>query len=260
MKLADDDFNDAATVLDVGGWFRPEPRATHVIDLMPWETRGARLCLDRQPAERFSPETWHQADFMQPGFRLPFADQSFDLVICGHTIEDLSDPGALLGEITRVGKRGVIECPSRLSEQTEGMRDRESPDCGHPHHYWIVESLDQTLLLYSKPDSDLTHESRWLPLRHFEALRSRSTDISVMHHRWRGALSFKFVRGEQCRRRATDFAQQCGVGAAERTLDRLTRFARRCRTRLRGRPAEDFSWWPRIVELSRPYSKIELKG
>lgn len=37
------------------------------------------------------------------------------------------------------------------------------------------------------------------------------------------------------------------------------RWARRLRRRLRGLPAEESSWWPKILELSRPYSSIELK-
>jgi hypothetical protein len=31
--------------LDIGGWFIPYPRATHVVDIMPWETRTGRVPL-----------------------------------------------------------------------------------------------------------------------------------------------------------------------------------------------------------------------
>ncbi len=165
-------------MLDLGGWFLPEPRATHVVDLMPWATRRAKLSLERLGDERFSSETWYQADFLKPGFQLPFADKSFDLVICGHTVEDLADPAPLLLEMARVGKRGVIECPSRFSEQTKGIRNRETSACGHPHHHWIVESVAGTLLLHSKHDSELDRESRVIPLRHFESRRSDAIDIS----------------------------------------------------------------------------------
>jgi len=103
-----------------------------------------------------------------------------DLVLCGHTIEDLKDPEPILIEMQRVGKQGFIECPSRLHEQTKGIRDRESVKAGHPHGYWIVESQDKELLLYSKQDSCLESESQVLPLSFTEKKGS---------HGWIGACS-----------------------------------------------------------------------
>lgn len=259
MYLLDEDFTAASSILDVGGWFRPEPRATHVIDLMPWATRNARLCLQRLPGERFSPETWFQADFLHPDFRMPFADKSFDLVICGHTVEDLVEPGPLLREMSRVGQRGVIECPSRLSEQTMGVRDRECSAPGHPHHWWIVESEVDYLRLYSKRDSELNCKMRLLPLSHFESAQANFPGIGVVQHRWSVELKFETVLGVPCRERAEQFVRDCTVSRFGRYLDTLKRFARRCRSRLRGRPALDLHWWTRIVEQSSPYSKIELR-
>lgn len=126
MHTPEETFVDAKTILDVGGWFAPERRVTHVIDLMPWETRGARLTLTPLPGECFTKDTWFQADFLQPDFNLPFADQSFDLALCGHTIEHLVAPEKILLELQRVARRGRIECPSRLAEQTVSLRDRKS--------------------------------------------------------------------------------------------------------------------------------------
>lgn len=63
-----------ASLLDVGGWFRPLPIATHVADLFPYETRGGRLSLSPEPGERYSRESWVQVDFLAAGFRLPFPD------------------------------------------------------------------------------------------------------------------------------------------------------------------------------------------
>ncbi len=80
-----------------------------------------------------------------------------------------------------------------------------------------------------------------------------------MHHQWNGELKFEFVRGDLCRTRAESFVRDQGIKPFERSFDCLVRFARRCRSRLRGRVKDDSSWWLRIVEQSRPYSKIELK-
>jgi SAM-dependent methyltransferase len=258
MNIPDRFFQGARNVLDVGGWFKPDPRATHVVDLMPWETRGARLELKPLPQERFSKASWFQADFLKPELRLPFADKSFDLVICGHTIEDLANPKFLLIEMERVGRRGVIECPSRLTEQTKGIRDRESSRPGHPHHHWIVESVDGWLLLYSKEDSLLRSEKELIPLSHSERCIQLGKEANVVHT-WENKIDYRFISAQECQRKAQEFIASLDVSIYSRIGDSALRFGRRMRSRLRGRSADDVSWWPKIVEASRPYSSIELK-
>jgi len=226
---------------------------------MPWETRGAKLSLDPKPDERFAKATWFQADFLKPGFRLPFAEKFFDLVICGHTVEDLAAPEALLLEMQRVAVRGVIECPSRLTEQTKGIRDRESTRPGHPHHHWIVDSVEGGLLLFSKEESDLSAETRLVPLAFTERHIASGQGKSIVIHPWVDHINYRIIRGDECRRRAQEFVSTLNLPVFVRTRDRLLRFARRMRSRIHGRSQEDFSWWSRIVAMSRPYSSIELK-
>lgn len=259
VNIPDRIFEGAQRVLDVGGWFKPEPRATHVVDLMPWETRRAHLSLQSLPEERFNKDTWFQADFLKPDFKLPFADRFFDLVVCGHTVEDLVAPEALLLEMQRVALRGVIECPSRITEQTLGIRDRESTRCGHPHHHWVVDSKEGVLLLYSKESSDLSASERTVPLDFTESYLANGHGESVVIHPWTGKLEYRFVTGSECRRQAEDFRKSLSVPRFIRTKDRILRLARRARSKLQGRTPENLAWWPKIVELSRPYSRIELK-
>jgi len=255
MNIPEKLLGSVKTILDIGGWFITEPRATHVVDLMPWETRGARLNLEQLPAEQFTKETWFQADFLAQDFKLPFGDKSFDLVLCGHTIEDLEDPRRLLEEMQRVGKGGVIECPSRVSEQTVGIRDRQSRQPGHPHHYWIAEEQDRDLVLYSKEDSRLENRQTLVPLEFFEA----SKLPNVMNYTWSECFDFRFVHGEECFDRARLAVAALGITSASRQRDNFMRFARRVRRRMTGRGGkEDFSWWARILEQSRPYSSIPL--
>jgi hypothetical protein len=258
MNIPDHEFANSEKILDVGGWFKPEPRATHVVDLMPWETRRARLSLTSLPGERFNKATWFQADFLKPDLKLPFADKSFDLVVCGHTIEDLTDAKPLLREMQRIGVRGVIECPSRLTEQTKGIRDRESVLPGHPHHQWIVDSTDRKLLLYSKEKSGLRVEARLLPLSFTERRIQEGRGGSVVIHSWHDEIDYHFFVGRECQTRAEEFVASMEVSTFLRIKDRAWRFARRMRRRLRRLPMEDQSWWPKFVELSRPYSSIEL--
>ena len=50
-------LGDDALVLDVGGWAAPFNRATHVLDVEPYETRGVMGSYG-PPPERFSQDTW----------------------------------------------------------------------------------------------------------------------------------------------------------------------------------------------------------
>jgi len=250
---------DSKRILDVGGWFKPEPRATHVIDLMPWETRGAKLQLERLPAEQFSKETWYQADFLAPDLRIPFEDNSFDLVLCKQTVEDLASPNGLLLEMIRVGKAGLIECPSRMHEQTVGVRDRMSVHPGHPHHNWIVESERECLVLYSKADSRLDRKDTTIPLSVYERMVREMPGSETWQFTWRDAFRIEIIRGERCLQRARDASSQAGFSPIERLSDAALRALRRARAFAKGAPGEDFSWWHEIVRQSEPFSSIKLR-
>lgn len=260
MQLPDSFFEGKDKILDLGGWFKPEVRATHVVDFMPWETRGAKVSLERLPGERFSKDTWFQADFLDPSFMLPFGDKSFDTVICGHTVEDLASPENLLHEIQRVGKNGAIECPSRLAEQTLGLRDRMCNLPGHPHHHWIVESIEGRLLLYSKQAGHPCSQLQLVPLTFFETYCKSHPGAPIVTHYWSGELSYRIVALPECAERAERFVRQLDISNTKRLEDKTYRMARRIRARMRGQSKEDFSWWKDIVELSRPYSVIPLKS
>jgi len=125
-------------VLDIGGWADPFWRADWVMDLAPYETRGlyARkgwVAGDGAEHERFDESRWIQRDICdrEP---YPFEDSEVDFVICAHTLEDVRDPQWVCGEMARIAKRGYIEVPSRLVEQTFGL---EGAWAGWGHHRWI---------------------------------------------------------------------------------------------------------------------------
>ncbi len=48
--------------------------------------------------------------------KLPFKDKEFDFVIASHVIEHVEDISYFLNELSRVGKRGYIEVPTRLED------------------------------------------------------------------------------------------------------------------------------------------------
>ena len=49
---------DLPKVLDVGGWHNAFNLATHVLDIMPYDTRRTGDALDPEDAERFGEDSW----------------------------------------------------------------------------------------------------------------------------------------------------------------------------------------------------------
>ncbi|NDF60364.1 MAG: methyltransferase domain-containing protein [Crocinitomicaceae bacterium] len=134
-------------VLDIGGWWQPFPRADYVVDVQPYETRnqGNTPFLGE---ERFTKDTWIVADVNS---KLPFQDKQFDFVICSHVVEDIRDPIWLLKEISRVGKAGYIEFPSRFYESIRGLEQRGY--VGLYHHRWLVCIENGNIVFRHKPHS-----------------------------------------------------------------------------------------------------------
>jgi hypothetical protein len=255
------DLPPDARVLDCGGWYRPLLQATHVADLMPYETRGGALHLEQLPGERFTKDTWFQTDFLAINFRLPFADKTFAFSYCSHTIEDLVDPSALLKELIRVSDSGALVTPSRLSEQTAGIGDRMSSRQGHPHHYWIVESENDEPLFSHKADS--LSGRRWrtaIPLSLTERISSRKPAMLEWSYLWQGSFKWRIERGPAACLRAIAFAQSMRVARRELIFDWMTRKLRRMKyASLIGRATSIAVWWRKMVQLSKPYSRLPLQ-
>lgn len=146
---------DLPRVLDVGGWHNPFHLATHVLDIMPYESRRTHEALDPEDPERFGKETWHICDACEGNW--PWSDNYFDFSICSHTLEDVRDPIAVGRELARVSKAGYVEVPSRGREIF--VKDRfarlkmylgRTPEIGFPHHRWFCELNDGELHFFRK--------------------------------------------------------------------------------------------------------------
>jgi ubiquinone/menaquinone biosynthesis C-methylase UbiE len=48
--------------------------------------------------------------------KLPFKDKEFDFVIASHVVEHVEDVSYFLNELSRIGKKGYIEVPTRLED------------------------------------------------------------------------------------------------------------------------------------------------
>jgi SAM-dependent methyltransferase len=177
-------LGDEARVLDVGGWAAPVNRADWVIDLMPYETRGAMLPGGfGPPPERFSAERWVRADLCASA-PWPFDDDFFDFAICTFTLEDLRDPIRVCEEMSRVAKAGYVEVPSLLDELTwMNPEAGGGPWLGHAHHRWLCTMEDGVLVFLPKHHSIHSHleirvSTRW----------GLTTEDRLLAHFWEGSL------------------------------------------------------------------------
>lgn len=140
-------------ILDIGGWFAPCRQATHMVDLMPFETMNVKGAYGNGELQ-IRKENYFQLDLGAID-RLPFADKQFDFVVCRHTLEDIKDPIWVCHEMMRIAKSGYIETPHRLYESTKGVERHWW--CGHYHHRWLVEIQNQKIIFQFKPHNLHSH-------------------------------------------------------------------------------------------------------
>ncbi|MBW4487537.1 MAG: class I SAM-dependent methyltransferase [Trichocoleus desertorum ATA4-8-CV12] len=125
-------------VLDIGSGGYPFPLATHLADRYEGSTthRTEKLKRDSRPLTICSVE------------QTPFQDNEFDFVYCSHVLEHVSDPAKACREIMRIGKRGYIETPSKLSDVMFNFTKL------HDHHKWHVQLVYNTLIFIEWQDSE----------------------------------------------------------------------------------------------------------
>ena len=172
-----------ARVLDVGGWAAPLNRADSIIDLMPYETRGALAPAGVGPGPpRFSAESWVIADICGSA-PWPWAEDHFDFAVCTFTLEDVRDPIRVCEEMSRVARAGYVEVPTILDELT-WMNPEASggPWLGHSHHRWLCSLEDDTLVFLPKHHS--IHARRGLRV----PAGILTEEERVLAHHWQGRL------------------------------------------------------------------------
>ncbi|MBI3343152.1 methyltransferase domain-containing protein [Candidatus Gottesmanbacteria bacterium] len=126
---------DGDLVLEIGSGDNPNPRADVLCDRYSTTSHeragGFRIRIDRPLA-------------VADGMRLPFPNQTFDYVICSHIFEHMDDPAGFAREIMRVGKAGMIEVPSAISERVFGWN----------FHHWFCALHDGVLTFCPKKEGE----------------------------------------------------------------------------------------------------------
>jgi hypothetical protein len=117
-------------VLEIGPGTAPFKRADVYVDFVPIKGLNVVQCdIATEP--------------------LPFADKSFDFIICRHVLEDMYNPFPICAEMSRVGHAGYIETPSPIAELCRGVDGGDPKYRGYHHHRFICWG-DNGLKLISK--------------------------------------------------------------------------------------------------------------
>ena len=156
-------------VLEIGSGHNPSTRSNVLCDkfLIDDTQRGGQIVADRPIVE---------AD----GQYLPFADNSFDYVICRHVLEHVEDPELMISELERVAGRGYIETPSELGERLYGW----------PYHNWILNQVNDRLIIQKNQlDNQFGHL--------FHILASRDPDFSRFHQSYHSLFLIQYEWNEK---------------------------------------------------------------
>ncbi len=104
-------INTKDRVLEIGPGADPHPRSDILLELAYESTDEYHKQLGHS-----TPLVTDKKVVYYNGDKFPFADKSFDYVICAHVLEHVPDLPAFLSEVFRVGKRGYFEYPTLYYE------------------------------------------------------------------------------------------------------------------------------------------------
>lgn len=170
MNIKRDDF-----VLEIGSGHNPKTRSDVLCDKLPQDDteRGGKIVTDRP---------FIAAD----GQYLPFADKSFDYIICCHVLEHAEDPAKFISEITRVGRKGYIEVPTEIGERLYGWQ----------YHKWFI-NLDCGKLLFKKKTEksqfgQLFH-SLYLLDKNYKKFHDQNYNLFLIQYEWSDKIDYEIV-------------------------------------------------------------------
>jgi len=171
-------------VLDLGSGADPFPLATHLADLYIGKTThrsgGSLVIKNDRPFTICNIE------------KTPFKDKEFDFVYCSHVLEHTNNPAKACEEIMRIGKRGYIETPTRMSDILFNFTKLQE------HHKWHVNIIHNTILFiewqsYECRDNKFEYlfqqaHSKWL--NPFQSFFCNNRDLFSNMFLWENKFSY----------------------------------------------------------------------
>lgn len=109
------------------------------------------------------------------GQYLPFADKSFDYVICSHILEHVENPELFIKELMRVGQRGYIETPSEIAEYLYGWH----------FHKWVFNLIDGKLIIKKNPQKNQFGQL-------FHWLYAHDKNFAKFHEQYHNLFNIKY--------------------------------------------------------------------
>jgi SAM-dependent methyltransferase len=132
------DIGPGEKVLDIGSGGWPFAQATHLADLFPGATTHRTESLRRDGRPFLTIDVG----------RMPFRDKEWDFIFCSHVLEHLDRPGDACRELMRVGRKGYIEVPTRLSDVMLNFTRMKD------HHRWHGLVLGRTIVFIEWQDAE----------------------------------------------------------------------------------------------------------
>ncbi len=176
------DIKKDEKVLDIGSGGSPFPYATHLADKYPGETHHRYEKFDKKDLP------FTKADIE----KLPFDDKSFDFVYTAHVLEHVENPAKALDELMRVGKRGYIEVPTRMSDIIFNLTRLKH------FHKWHINIAGNTIIFieYSKNDlkdtgdRELFHMGHSLFTNAFKRTYRKNKDLYTNMFLWNKKFNY----------------------------------------------------------------------
>lgn len=182
------DINKGDKILDIGCGGYPFPYATQLVDKFPEDTHHRYEDLKKLgiPFVEASVEN------------LPFEDKSFDYVYCSHVLEHVEEPEKAIKEIQRVGKKGYIEVPTKMSDTLFNYTRLEH------FHKWYINIVGNKMIFIEYNDKEqrdtnfkeLFFMAHSLFTNNFKRFFKRNRDLFSNLFVWEGEIEFIIINKE----------------------------------------------------------------
>ena len=115
--------------------------------------------------------------------KLPFNDKEFDFIIASHVVEHVEDISYFLNELSRIGKQGYIEVPTRLEDNLVFENKKA--------HLWhlVFDDVTNQILVSKK----IQHFEPVLTVGTIKKFNTYFRESLVIELNWENNIEFKIM-------------------------------------------------------------------